>query len=484
MGRRKKKAPLIPYSQWTPIVQGLNFDASDVCSENSDLETAIPLEPLEEEKEMISEEDSVASSNGDSIDPNRDVDATLKIPPTLLRAADEPPPLIDVADASDATVDAMAADFEDELHDSAPNLEFPRTCEDLGLYIPTLHPNSEPGGPQVNPNPLNSSMAMNSSVNLIPDGRGKTLDLPKLNAVVVKEFYARLTMTHYKKKEVARSSVRGVDIAFGSERLTSILSIPGNNGICEYIKEVWEESKYTKPLEITRKFANDNTIIEARRVRSIEIKSFQRFIHFLVMKNVVPQFGKRDTTSYMDLIYMDHIVSRRLVNLPRVMMRHMSYVISVKNHELPYRDWMTMIFEAFDVPLVDKQGEEPKRYDYFEETFLTIDDEDIAPAEEVNDEEEEQNQPDFDWEAVVDEAALQEESGSDDQFFYAQVEVKEPTTKAPAIPVFPASPEDSTNVQKEPAIAGVDPSAPTGSISDAIFSSLQADFERARANRI
>ncbi|GAB2288102.1 hypothetical protein Dimus_022446 [Dionaea muscipula] len=151
----------------------------------------------------------------------------------------------------------------------------------------------------------------------------------------IKEFYARLTMVHFKKKEVARSQVRGVDIEFDNFRLASILSIPGNNGICEYIKEVWEESKYTKPLEITRKFTNDNIIMEARRVRSIEMKPFQRFIHILVMKNVVPRFRKRDTTSYIDLIYMDHIVSRRLVNLPRVMMRHMSYVISVKDHELP-----------------------------------------------------------------------------------------------------------------------------------------------------
>ncbi|GAB2297568.1 hypothetical protein Dimus_031663 [Dionaea muscipula] len=217
----------------------------------------------------------------------------------------------------------------------------------------------------------------------------------------VKEFYASLTLVHFKKKEVARARVRGVDIEFDSLRLASILGVPGNNGICEYIKEVWEESKYTKPLEITRKFANDNMIMEARRVRSTDMKPFQRFIHFLVMKNVVPRFGKRDTTSYMDLIYMDHLIFRRLVNLPRVMMRHMSYVISMKDHELPYGDWLTMVFEAFDVPLIDKQGEEPKRYDYFEETFLIMcelkrengvwwlgsgehrrrDDEEAAPAE-------------------------------------------------------------------------------------------------------
>ncbi|GAB2279129.1 hypothetical protein Dimus_013784 [Dionaea muscipula] len=193
----------------------------------------------------------------------------------------------------------------------------------------------------------------------------------------VKKFYTRLTLVHYKKIDVARSRVRGVDIEFDHLRLASILSVPGNNGICEYIK-----------------------------------------------------FGKRDTTSYIDLIYMDQLTSRRLVNLPRVMMRHMSYVISMKDHELPYGDWLTRVFKAFDVPLIDKQGEEPKRYDYFEETFLTMcqmrrengvwwlgtddhrrRDDDV---EEVNNDdqavnEEEQN-PYFDWEAVVDEAALQERS--------------------------------------------------------------------------
>ncbi|GAB2270741.1 hypothetical protein Dimus_005611 [Dionaea muscipula] len=86
----------------------------------------------------------------------------------------------------------------------------------------------------------------------------------------------------------------------------------------------------------------------------------------------VPRFGKRDTTSFMDLTYMDHILTRILVNLPRVMLRHMAYVISVKDHELLYGDWLTMVFEAFNDPLIDKQSKEPKRYDFFEETFLTM----------------------------------------------------------------------------------------------------------------
>ncbi|GAB2275612.1 hypothetical protein Dimus_010369, partial [Dionaea muscipula] len=117
----------------------------------------------------------------------------------------------------------------------------------------------------------------------------------------------------------------------------------------------------------------------------------------------------------------------------------------------------------------DKQGEEPKRYAYFEETFLTMckltrengvwwigtrenrrrDDEIEAPAEEVHEEEEVQN-ADFDWEAVIDEVAVQGESRSDDQFFDAQVDVEEPVTEAPAATAISASPGDSTTQPKEP----------------------------------
>ncbi|GAB2288559.1 hypothetical protein Dimus_022889 [Dionaea muscipula] len=217
-----------------------------------------------------------------------------------------------------------------------------------------------------------------------------------------------MTMIHLKKRDV-KSKVRGVDLEFDHEKLATILGVPGKNGICEYIKEVWEESKYTKPLEITRRFANDDTIIKARRVKSVEMKPSQR----------------------------------RLVNLPRVMMRHMSYVISVKDHELPYGDWLTMVFEAFRVPLVNKKGEEPKRYDYFEETFLTMckltrengiwwigngenrrrDDDGDAPEVEAEDEDE-GNKDDFDWEAVIDEATVEGESGSGEKFYDAEDEAQ------------------------------------------------------------
>ncbi|GAB2284238.1 hypothetical protein Dimus_018704 [Dionaea muscipula] len=95
-----------------------------------------------------------------------------------------------------------------------------------------------------------------------------------MHTAACKEFYANLTVFIYKKKEIARSRVKGVEIDFDNMKLTSILDVPGHTGISEYIKEVWEEFKYIKPLEITRKFANNSLINVARRVQSTEMKPF------------------------------------------------------------------------------------------------------------------------------------------------------------------------------------------------------------------
>ncbi|GAB2269120.1 hypothetical protein Dimus_004049 [Dionaea muscipula] len=307
-----------------------------------------------------------------------------------------------------------------------------------------------------------------------------------MHTTACKEFYANLTVFIYKKKKIARSRVKGVEIEFDSMKLAPILDVPGHTGISEYINEVWEVSKYIKPLEITKKFANNSLINVPRRVQSTEMKPSQRFVHFVVMKNVVPRFGKRDTTSFMDLTYMDHLMSGRKINLPRVMMRHMAYVISVKDHELPY------------VPLVDKKAEEPKRYDYFEETFLTMcklkrengiwwigtgenrrrDDDNEAPAVEEHEEADAYN--DFDWEAVIDEAADQGESGSGEKFYDAEDEVQESPEVNEEVPAVPAP---SSAQQRETTPVGVDPSGPSGHIPESMMNKLQAEFERARANR-
>ncbi|GAB2288258.1 hypothetical protein Dimus_022598, partial [Dionaea muscipula] len=236
--------------------------------------------------------------------------------------------------------------------------------------------------------------------------------------------------------------------------------------------EAWEESKFTKPLEITTRFANDENIMASKKGQG----------HLKLL----------------DLTYMDHLMSRRKVNLPRVMIRHMSYVISMKDHELPYGDWLTMVFEALGVPLVDKKGEEPKRYDYFEETFLTMckltrengvwwigsgenrrrDDIDV-PAEE-EDEKEVENQTGFDWEAVIGEAATEGESGSGERFYDAEDEAHGSPDMHDEIP---AANTHGSAQQKEQTTSGVDLVVLPSRNSVNRIVEIPVEFERKRANR-
>ncbi|GAB2297482.1 hypothetical protein Dimus_031585, partial [Dionaea muscipula] len=191
-----------------------------------------------------------------------------------------------------------------------------------------------------------------------------------MHTAACKEFYANLTVFIYKKKEIAKSRVKGVEIEFDSMKLASILDVPGHTGI-------------------------------------------------------------------------------------------------IKDHELPYGDWMTMVFKAFGVPLVDKKGEEPKRRR-----------DDDAPEEEA--EKEEENQTNFDWEAVVDEAAVEGESGSGEKFYDAEDEAQGSPEVNEEIP---AAVTHASAQQKEKESSGVDPSCPTGRIPEAVMTKFQAEFERARANR-
>ncbi|GAB2273271.1 hypothetical protein Dimus_008071 [Dionaea muscipula] len=142
-------------------------------------------------------------------------------------------------------------------------------------------------------------------------------------------------------------------------------------------------------------------------------------------------------------------------------------------------------------------GEEPKKYDFFEDTFLTMckltredgiwwigsgenrrrDDDEAAPEVEAEDGDE-GNKDDFDWEAVIDEATVEGESGSGEKFYDAEEEAQ----GSPELPdEIPADVTPSSAQQKDKGIAGVDPSGPTSREAD--FLKFQAEFERKRANK-
>ncbi|GAB2281901.1 hypothetical protein Dimus_016466 [Dionaea muscipula] len=94
-------------------------------------------------------------------------------------------------------------------------------------------------------------------------------------------------------------------------------------------------------------------------------------------------------------------------------------------------------------------------------------------------EKEEENRIGFDWEAMIDEVAIEGESGSGEKFYDAEDENQGSPEVQEEIP--PAVPASSSAQQKDKKPSGVDPSGPNS--REAEFLKFQAEFERKRANR-
>ncbi|GAB2283646.1 hypothetical protein Dimus_018149 [Dionaea muscipula] len=107
-------------------------------------------------------------------------------------------------------------------------------------------------------------------------------------------------------------------------------------------------------------------------------------------------------------------------------------------------------------------------------------DDDVDAPEEEAEEEDEGNKDEFDWEAVIDEATVEGESGSGEKFYDAEDKDQGSPEVQEEIPA--AAPQSSAQ-QKEQTASGVDPSCPTGRIPEAELLKFQAEFERNRANR-
>ncbi|GAB2290970.1 hypothetical protein Dimus_025226 [Dionaea muscipula] len=107
-------------------------------------------------------------------------------------------------------------------------------------------------------------------------------------------------------------------------------------------------------------------------------------------------------------------------------------------------------------------------------------DDDVDAPEEEAEEEDKGNKDDFDWEAVVEEVAVEGESGSGEKFYDAEDKDQGSPEVNEEIPA--AAPQSSAQ-QKEQETSGVDPSCPTGRIPEVEMTRLQAEFERKRANR-
>ncbi|GAB2294712.1 hypothetical protein Dimus_028907 [Dionaea muscipula] len=171
------------------------------------------------------------------------------------------------------------------------------------------------------------------------------------------------------------------------------------------------------------------------------------------------------------------------VNLPRLMIRHMAYVISVPHHELPYGQ--ILLFDVFEVPLDDKEGEEPVKTDYCKETLLGKSQlrRECGTWWLGSGANRESTPAGFQWEEVAEVQGEQGEkeaeidgSGSEDQFYDAEEGETPATEDVPTAPVVIDEKKKGKTQSSR-----VDPSE---SLPDYDLLHLQVEFARALQSNI
>ncbi|GAB2292107.1 hypothetical protein Dimus_026359 [Dionaea muscipula] len=92
-----------------------------------------------------------------------------------------------------------------------------------------------------------------------------------------------MTVIHLKKKDVVKSSVKGISIEFDHEQCVAILDVHWKKLEFVNTSRRYGKSRGTQnPLRSPRRFANDATIMKVGRVRSVEMKPSRKVYSFYV----------------------------------------------------------------------------------------------------------------------------------------------------------------------------------------------------------
>ncbi|KAK6783974.1 hypothetical protein RDI58_017428 [Solanum bulbocastanum] len=176
---------------------------------------------------------------------------------------------------------------------------------------------------------------------------------PVVHEDEVCQFYKRFKLV---KGDTVETTVKGVKISFTDKDLGDILGVP-NVGCGQYVKREWIEYGPEKSrVYLTAKFSQGRDAGEPRKVFKGEMTPAHKLLFELVNKCILPRCERRNEANCLDMLVMDVIDQGMLVNLPSLMMKHMTRAAE-GSLALPYGFWLTRVFIHFKVPLnVGKMG--------------------------------------------------------------------------------------------------------------------------------
>ena len=108
-----------------------------------------------------------------------------------------------------------------------------------------------------------------------------------------------------------------------------------------------------KPIELVRKFAQDNSIMKPRPIHLKELSTLHKTLLMMVFRMILPRDHRRTEATFMDMVVMELLLQKKQVNLPALMLQHIYRVACTEDqkskHALGYGYWLGKVFEQLEI---------------------------------------------------------------------------------------------------------------------------------------
>ncbi|GAV72049.1 hypothetical protein CFOL_v3_15538 [Cephalotus follicularis] len=164
---------------------------------------------------------------------------------------------------------------------------------------------------------------------------------------LVKEFYSNLLNVGGDCDNLGiKSKVSKSVIKFDGKLLGGILSVPAD-GSKFFETKKWPEDPELVLEDCLRVFYLNENLFGGMAKPTNVLSAEHRLLHHIVSTHVLPTSGGHEKMSYQDLYVMWHVVARKPLNLPYLIMKNMLRASSRIDGALPYGMVITKIFPQF-----------------------------------------------------------------------------------------------------------------------------------------
>ncbi|GAV89510.1 hypothetical protein CFOL_v3_32924 [Cephalotus follicularis] len=188
---------------------------------------------------------------------------------------------------------------------------------------------------------------------------------------LVKDFYSNLKMVSDQNQEFAVTSVvKGQRMYLDARILASILHIP-HTGIYVFEHKKWPEVEGFHPNQILSiLYPNDPNIHPNMSLTTNRLSVDHRFLHHLIVHQILPTGGGYAKLSRMQVFIMWCIISKIEFCFPLLILKTMVRAYSQKKSVLPYGSLLTLVFLHYHIPLDGEISTKLKKEDTYNKSTL------------------------------------------------------------------------------------------------------------------